>query len=134
MFETAMRVSVQRFPLILKPEGSKNYSGERQEDPGSKKKKREIRVMKSGVDVLRKYGFDDVVESSGLGTTLREQEGENVEEVEGSTIEDLKAEPTKVEDGLAVPVSGRRSQGKRRPVTQSTKDPPPHPRPVSTPL
>lgn len=123
-----MRVAVQRFPLLLPSSSSSSFSDRvdgtrdkaRRKDKagngyGYGMRKREHRVVRSGVDALRRFGFGDVVESSSLGDAFREER-----EGEDSFCEDLEEERVEVQDDLTVasPIL------KREAVKQSTKDPP----------
>ncbi|KAF5362411.1 hypothetical protein D9756_002667 [Leucocoprinus leucothites] len=122
MFEAAMRIAVERFPLILRPEGGKGRRKPRQQEKTADKP----RIMESGIDALRKYGFAHVVQSSGLEASLREQQKEDSTELtEKATLhrKSTKDGPIDVHKGSITARSIPSPPDQDFPK-QSTKDPP----------
>ncbi|KAJ3560950.1 hypothetical protein NP233_g10505 [Leucocoprinus birnbaumii] len=119
IFEAAMRVAVERFPLILRatPPPPKSRKGRKLELQNQKEIVKP-RVKQSGIDALRRYGFSHVLEKSRLEASLKDEDGassaelvEKVEEIEA--LKERKHALEKIPNTQDLP-------------NQSTKDPPPH--------
>ncbi|KAF9448926.1 hypothetical protein P691DRAFT_775032 [Macrolepiota fuliginosa MF-IS2] len=101
-FQSAVRVTVQRFPLVLRKPASKRRAKEGEEAHETLGK---AVVMQAGVDALRMFGYANVVQGLDLDKVSTTQE------------EQLKSGKEKKVAGTAPNM---------RPTRRRNKDPPPH--------